>query len=371
MANTLASPVFSAGAKDNLATADVYKVDSTTVINSIQSITQKLGADFTGLFGGLKNYNLGKLLSVTKTGFKLDQAALTDRLLGMSSSINASFKSLSTDAKSSLLANLPQIGKIDVQIGGIKSALNSYNYKEVAALGKFVNEYAKTTVVSIVDSDATAGLISAVVKQGTALGVSGLIPSLSSSIPNNKVLARVINKSLPDLVKSGDLHSISHLADSVFGKSMDFVYPNFASDLAKAFGFKSINDAIDPLADYHMVLSILSKANANWDVYIHDADPPETSNVSLVKILGASKDFQQLILTGIRSEPDFDRKLNYALIQNYKKTTVEDDIARYFPQVALPSKNSINDTSVTKKNRTVDARALTRIGEKVLVSLAK
>lgn len=370
MANQLASTVFSAGAKDNLATADVYKVDSTTVINSIQSISQKLGTDISGLLGGLKNYNLGKLLSVTKTGLKVDQTAIADRLLGMSSSINASFKSLSADAKNSLLTSVPSIGKIDVQIGDVKSTLDSYNYKQLAGLGKFVNEYTKTTLVSIVDNDATAALVGAVVQQGAALGVNGLLPGLSTTITNNKILARVINKSLPDLVKTSDLHSLSHLADSVFGKSMDFVYPNFASDLAKAFGFKSINDVIDPLADYHTVLSILSKTNANWDVYIHDADPPETSNVSLLKILGASKDFQQLILSGVRSEPDFDRRHNYALIQNYKKTTVEDDIARFFPQVALPSKNSNNDTSVTKNNRTVDARALAKIGEKLLVSLA-
>lgn len=374
MANQLASTVFSAGAKDNLATADVYKVDSTTVINSIQPISQKLGTDISGLLGGLKNYSLGKLLSVTKTGLKVDQTAIADRLLGMSTSINASFKSLSADAKNSLLTSVPSIGKIDVQIGDVKSTLDSYNYKQLAGLGKFVNEYAKTTLVSIVDNDATAALIGAVVQQGAALGVSGLLPSLSPTITNNKILARVINRSLPDLVKTSDLHSLSHLADSVFGKSMDFVYPNFASDLAKAYGFKSINDVIDPLADYHSVLTILSKTNNKWDVYVHEGDVGEyeilPKNVSLVKILNASKDFQQLISTGIRSENDYHRRHNYGLIQNYKLTTVEADVARYFPQVAMPSKNSNINTSITKKNRTVDARALAKIGEKLLVSLA-
>lgn len=373
MANQLATPVFSAGAKDNLAAADVYKVDSTTVVNSIQSISQKQGGDFTGLFGGLKNYNLGKLLSVTKTGVKVDQGALADRLLGMSSSINASFKSLSSNAKTNLLANVPEVGKIDVQIGGIKSTLNSFNFKELSSLGKFVNEYTKSSVFSIVDNDATAGLISAVVQQGAALGVNGLLPGLAPNITNNKVMARVINKSMPDLVKRSDLNSLSHLADSAFGTSLDFVYPNFASDLAKAYGFKSINDVIDPLADYHSVLTILSKTNNKWDVYVHEGDVGEyevlPNNVSLIKILNASKDFQQLISTGIRSENDYHRRHNYGLIQNYKLTTVEADVARYFPQVAMPSKNSNINTSITKKNRTVDARALAKIGEKVLVKL--
>ena len=195
---------------------------------------------------------------------------------------------------------------------------------------------------------------------------------------SNKVLSKVINKSLPTVVKNGDLHSLSGMANSILGKSLDIIYPNFANDLAKAFGYKSVIDVLDPHADYNLILGILNTTNPNWDVFsredgrVGDVGYHVDNGVSIVKLQNSSTDFRDVIISGIKSEPDHHRRKMYALVQFFRRTSVNDQIMKHFPSVSLMTSTSNNNlTNNQKKNRTVDPRALTNIGIKVLDKILK
>lgn len=375
MSNPLANTVFSTGAKDSLATADIYNVKNKNVINSIQTISQKLGIDVSSLLNFGKA-DFSNILSLATGGVKIDTNALTARLLGTSSSLVNSFRTLESDAKNQILGTLPNnsFDQIAVEIGEVQSICKASDFSNLNSLGTFVNSYTKTSLYNPIDNDAISSLLSGVMKQGAALGINGLYSNLTSGITDNKLLSKIVSKSLPGFVKGGDLHSVSSIADGIFGHSLDFIYPNLANDLAKAYGFKGIMNVLDPRADYHSVLNILFKTNSQWDVFIRengysgDEMFSIENCVSIVKIQNASKDFQQLLLSGIKTESEGHRRKMYALTQNYKKTDMVSEIKRCFPMVAISNDKNYPLNTVQKKNKTVDPRVLLNITAKALTN---
>lgn len=371
--NPLASTVFSAGPKDTLATTDVYNVKNKNVINSIQVISAKLGVDLSGLLNFGKS-DFTNILKVGAQGVGIDTDVLTARLLGTSSALSNSFRQMEKSSKSAILETFSDSGKLSLQIGSVVSECKSADFSDISSLGKFVNTYTNSTLYSPNDQDAVSSLLSGVIKQGAALGMNGLYSNLTAGITDNKLLSKITVKSLPALTKAGDLHSLSTIANGILGHSLDFIYPSFADDLAKAFGYKGLADALLPQADYHSLLTILSLTNPNWDVFTRENDYSGSEDyhvetgMSIVKLQQASPDFQKLIIEGIKTEVDGHRRKHYALVQFFRRTVMEDEIHRFFPRVAFPR----TVTPLLKsqhKNKSVDPRVLINIGAKVISNL--
>lgn len=372
MSQPIVQPIFSTGPKDQLAAADIYKVDSKRVITSIQEISSKAGLDVKTLLSGIQNAEVGKLLSVTKSGITVDKDALALRLVTSSKSITSSFRDLSKDAKEKVISNFEDFGEVGVKINGVVQFVKDADIPGLNAMGKFVNDYVKTPLFEVVDEDAVAGLVSGMAKEAYSLGVMGLLPQLTSGM-QGKMLNKVLKKSFPDIVKNGDLTSLSSFANGQLGKSLDFLYPNFAQDLAAAFGYKKITDIFNQNLDYDLVLSILSAANSSWDVHVHKNGfiaEDEIQGMSIVKLQKSSQAFKDIILRGIKSESDFNRRKNYALIVHYgSQTTVEAEIGRFFPAVGIRTRMT-NAYNPTPKKKTADPRLLAKMGEKLLVNIA-
>jgi len=372
MSQPLVQPIFSTGPRDQLAAADIYKVDSKKVITSIQEISSKAGLDVKTLLSGIQNAEVGKLLSVTKTGVTVDKDALALRLVTSSKSITSSFRDLSKDAKEKVISSFEDFGEVGVKINGIVQYVKDADIPGLNAVGKFVNDYVKSPLYEIVDEDAVAGLVSGIAREAYSLGLNGLLPQLTNGM-SGRILNRVLKNSFPDMIKNSDLTSLSTFANGQLGKSLDFIYPNFAQDLAGAFGYKKLTDIFDQNVDYHAVLGILSAANSNWDVHVHKngyVPGNEITGMSIVKLQKSSQAFKDIILRGIKSESDFDRRKNYALILHYgNQTTVEAEIARFFPAVGIRARMA-NAYNPPVKKKTADPRLLAKIGEKLLVNLA-
>ena len=374
MSNPLVSPIFTTGPKDKLAAADIYKVDTKKVITSIQEISNKVGIDINSLLGGAGVDNLGKLVSLKNGSLTVDKDAIAARLISTSKSITSSFRELNKDARERMLSGFEDYGQLGIKLNGVVQYVKDVDYSGLSSVGKFVNDYVKSPIYEVIDDDAVSSLITGVVKEAGALGVNGLLPQLTNGL-SGRVLTKVVNGSFPTLLKNNDLTSMSHIANGLLGKSLDFIYPQFAQDLASAFGYKKITDVFNQNADYLSVLAILSAVNSNWDVHIHKnsfTPGSEITGMSIVKLQKSSKAFKDLILQGIKTEGDFNRRKNYALIAQYpNEGTVDDQIARFFPAVGIRMKLSNPYNPPKNKNKTVDPRILAKMGEKLLGSIAE
>jgi hypothetical protein len=266
----------------------------------------------------------------------------------------------------SILKGFTDNNQLTLQIGNIISKVNTIDFTKINSLGNFINEYTKSNLFSLVDTNSVSSLISNILKEGSSLGVKGLFQALSSGLGND-ILAKVINGSIGDLIKNNDLISLLDMVNSVFGKSMHLIYPNLLNDLAKAFNKTLTNSGTN--ADYATILEIFSKANVNWDVFIHENGnswQPLTYSVdtgmSIVSILEASEPFKKTILNGIKNETEHHRRKMYGLATVYKKTTVLSEIKQRFPKVAIPVVNKVSTLNTSTNNQnTVDPRVLVNL----------
>lgn len=330
----LATGTMTAGPKDELATADIYKLASSakSTINSIQDSVGKLE---TSIFGNIGS-DIGDLLSNVGGELNFDASALTDRIAATSDSLKRGFRELSDSVKNnSLVATYKDKAKeLACMVDDYKSVAKTVNSRDIASLGRFVNEYTGTKIFSGNDKGALAGVLGSVVNKASELGVTGVFTKLTSTLTDNGLVAKVVKAALPVAMKNGDFKLLRELSSSPAGKLINVFSPGFTNTITRTFS--STNYAgRSSFNSYEDILTSLSNVDSQWDMLARNGGD---TALNLVAILGGSKDFQKLILGGISyfaSQNNQRDKKEYALASLYKQTTVYDSIRRDFPRIVM------------------------------------
>jgi hypothetical protein len=355
----LVKTVFSTGAKDDLAAIDTYKSKpGEKTVNSIQSLSNTSEFDVSSVIGNSSSKpELGTAIKVI-SGEKLevDKDVLTQRLLATNSKTNSSFRTLGNDAKGNMFGSMNMNEKLEVDISGVKSKVDSANIQDLTGLGSFLADYTgDKNVCKIDDFDAVGGVVGGLVGESSDLGMSGVWTKLTSGIQEIPVLTRAAQKSLPKLLSNGDLDSIFEISSSPVGKSMGMLYPNLGQDLSKAYGTKMSRDSRNKVGIFNKYLATMDNAFKDWDKFSSNGD---SAGINILRLLGSSAAFQDLIIDGVKFLLDDDPRKNYLLHGLYKETTVEAEVKRFFPRVVLISQSSPKSV---KKTNTIDPRTLLKI----------
>jgi hypothetical protein len=356
----LVKTVFSTGAKDDLAAVDTYKSKpGEKPVNSIQSLSSTSSYDVSSVLSdNNSNTDLGSTIRVT-SGEKIEvnKDVLTQRLLTTNSKINSSFRNLGDDAKANMFGSMNMNEKLEVDIDGVKSKVDSANIQDLNGLGTFLGDYTgDRNVCKIEDFDSVGGVVGGLVGESSDLGMSGVWTKLTSSITEVPVLTRAAHKSLPKLIANGDLDSIFEISASPVGKSMGMLFPNLGQDLGKAYGTRSSRDSRNKVNIFNKYLATMDNVFKDWDKFSSNGDP---LGINILRMLGSSTAFQDMIIDGVKFLLDDDPRKNYLLHGLYKETTVEAEVRRFFPRVALIS---VSSPKKVKKTNTIDPRALMKLG---------
>lgn len=330
----LASGAFTAGPKDDMATADIYSLASSakSTINSIQAAVGKLE---TSIFG-----NIGAELDgiITNIGgeIQFDAKALSERIMATSSELKNSFRELTGPIQNSALVATFKDKASDLMctLDEYKSMASKANITEVRALGNFINTYTNTKIFSNKDNGALGGLLGAVVGKASDLGVTGVFTTLTKTITDNGLVSKIVKTVLPMATKNGDFKLLRELSSSPAGKLINIFSPGFTNTMARTFTQTSYSGR-NNLSTFDDMLTAFSNVNDQWDVLQRGNN---NTAFNLADLLVGSKDFQRLLLTGVSyyaNQPDTKSKREMALAAVYKKTTVYDDIRRYFPATVI------------------------------------
>ena len=355
----LAKTVFSTGAKDDLAAIDTYKSKpGSTPVNSIQSVSTTSQFDVSSVIGNNgTNDQLGSTIKVI-SGEKLevDKDILTQRLLATNSRSSSSFRTLGGSAKDNMLNSLNMNEKVDVDINGVKSKVDSANIQDLTGLGTFLGDYTgDKNVCKIEDYDSVGGVVGGLVTESSDLGMSGVWTKLTSTITQVPVLIRAAQKSLPKLLANGDLDSVLEISSSPVGKSMGVLYPNLGQDLSRAYGTRNTRDSRNKVGTLNKYLTTMDNVFKDWDKFSSNGD---STGINILRLLGSSTAFQDLVLDAIKFLTDDDPRKHYLLHGLYKETTVEAEVKRFFPRVALIS---VSTPKSIKKTNTIDPRTLLKL----------
>lgn len=362
----LVPTVFATGAKDIVAAADAYASKLTSnPINSIQSLSQKIGFDVGSILGNAQNaMALGSVIKMAMGGkIEFDKNILTARLLASSSKILSSYRALDEGLKGGM-TSLMNVGEsLTTSINGVASMVDSAKIDSIKSLGNFLSDYTgNKNLFSIVDTGAVGSMIGGLVTEASNLGIKNVFSSLTSGIEDLSLLTKTAQNAIPKLLSNGDLTSLLEIATSPIAKNLGPLYPLFGNDLAAAFGTKINRELKDSLEDFQKYTRTMDGVFKDWDKFSGNGDD---FGVNILRMMGSSKSFQDMIIDGVRSlDDDRDRKKNYLLHGLYKETTVEAEIKRFFPKTALISKSS---PKAIKKKNSVDPRTIMKIGSAALL----
>lgn len=298
MAGEIASTTFSSGPQDKLAVADVYKQTKTSVINSFQDIRESTGFDVLGLLKGTNLTSLSGIIKTVKDGkLNLDPTAVLTRLIGT----NDKLKGMVKDVEKSIATgvNIPMSLKNDVTatVNGNKSIVDGSDLTSVKGLAGMINTVTNGGYnAAFVDKGALAGLVGGISTQASKLGLPNVFSSLTSVTNDRSIMVNAVKNIVPDAVKTGDVALLADIADTVYGKEIRKVYPNFANDVARVVNKPTGLKSKDISGYYDRVTGMFAKADPNWNMCTRSAnivgpEKPTGSDVLDVSPLLVDNDF--------------------------------------------------------------------------------
>jgi hypothetical protein len=378
--NPLAPTTFSAGPKDSLASIDVYDASGQSVVNSIQDTSTKSTFDIGSILSnggkGLLT-GAGSLLKVSTTGsISLDNSTILKRLNTSVPQAAGALRGLSTDAAKSVTSSFKDYGTATVNMGGSPFNVDSAHVADLSGYSDYVNMVnaygtglgtpgeAIPGECSIYDVDSHASLISAGVIQGSDYALPTSFTTLTAPpavIGNLSLVNKVTSACLPVLVKNGDLGNLRAMSATPGGQIFDAVLPNYGTLLtqgysATAYGRNGNGGA--SVQDYESIISIFTNTNSSWNVFDRLGDTVNDPTLNLLKLIGGSRDFQELLAIGVKSLVDGDSGKHQILATMFQQTTVEAEVNRYFPRVILSNQLA---NSQTRKAQTIDPRVVNLI----------
>lgn len=338
----IADSIFSTGVKDSVVVGDVYDIkNGSSPITSIQEIDLQVDTSF---FGKLDGSSPADFLSKLKDGLEFDPDTLAKRVAGTQSELKAAFGELTESAKKGALLNTfkDKAKFINATIGETKSLVSAAKINDVKSLGNFVNKYTNSKVFNGKDKGALGGLLSSVVKTSSDLGVSGAFTTLTNTVNDNGILGKMTRTLLPVVVSNSDSKLLKEMTTGNSAKLVNVFAPGFTQNFSKAFVYKGTNTK--SLDNFEDIVGSFKNINASWDKTERGASGNTATN--LWSIIKGSKDFQNLILTGVSywtsrqkagATPPVEINKMHSLATAFSEVSVGKAISRDFPRVTLLS----------------------------------
>lgn len=348
---SLASGAFSGGPKDELASVDIYKVKSAvssdvkpiTSVQELSAAIDKYNNDLI-LDTGIASSFMSKATEPGKLDF--DKDTLTNRILGTSNEFKACVNELNESIKTgALTATLKDKAKyVMCTINETRSLVDAAKIGDVASLGKFVNKYTGTAAFSGKDKGALSGLLSSVVTTSSNLGISGAFTSLANTVNDNGIIGRMTRAVLPIAIQNSDFKLLKEITNGPGGSLINVFSPGFTQKFSKAFTYQG-NQA-KSLDSFEDIFGAFKNVNEAWDLL--QRGDQDNFAVNLLSIMGGSRDFKNLVMTGVKywateqgkadgKRPKVPINPMYALASAFPEVTVGQAIQRDFPRVALLS----------------------------------
>jgi len=260
--------VFTTGNNEKLATVDVYKQTTDKVNNTVADLgkTISVGTDKLAVLTSVNKKGLSnKFFNIDKSGnVKLDSSTLLSGVLGDNPSIKSAMGNLD-DAKALGSKTLSGYQNVIRQYGGVVTKLGNGSFKNAAGLISIVHVVAGINIPSnLTDKSALTNIMTAVIGQGAAIGLYGLLdPFIKSDV--GKVLAfGVISKLAPIIVKKAYTALMAEIAGAGHGPTLLKTKPDFIYDFVSKYKVPKNFKAEDLLKEWDAIESSLNAIDPQW-----------------------------------------------------------------------------------------------------------
>lgn len=335
MAGGLTTTTFSAGAKDAMATVDVYAKSSNTVVNSIQDIRSRFdvsrldsmrGGDFSSAMGSV-------IKGIDSAGLILDKSALIGRVIGSSSGLLGGFKELSGKVGDSILGAFDEKDGVFASIGGVVSKVSSAAVADVKALGSLIGDIVGDGYDFVVgDHDGISALYTGIINEATALGIPNSFGSLVSTIRDPNIVNRVVGNVLPAIVGNGDVAGLLGVAGGTAMGVVKALNPQILSEFSRNYTYPLLHGVRDVQSQGNGIFRAYDAIDNGWDKASRLGDKVS----SITNIQGASADARKVISAASQNPQPGDKDRSFYTLANiFPATSVHETLGKDFPDAAF------------------------------------
>lgn len=385
---SLASGSFATGPNDEVATTDIYSIgkNARSIVTSVKEIGLQAQSKLEGFFND--GSELADFLEQgkNKIGLEFDDSTLTKRLLETSSELKGAFNDLTDTLKSNAKLNIvkSQVREIQCTINDVKCMVSAAKVKDIKSLGNFINKYTGKSLFSSRDTGALSGVLASVVAKTQELGIPGAYTSLMTTINDNAILRTLTKTLIPVAIAGKYPNLLRELASGPMGKIVGIFAPGVTQSLLKNFSLTNISN-VRRINSFEDILVSIDGISGAWNRSSREGSDEDVFD--LFQLMGGSKDFQSLLVSGVQYYYSNQRDSNahtqfqtpngaqlyalYGIAGMYQKSTPAALVKKYFPKVALtgtydlsiPQPATTSRSTVRSNGLSVtDPRILSHIG---------
>lgn len=345
MVAKLATPSFVAGAKDELATADVYTQTQETVINSIPE-EGEAGFDegeLLGLRGG--KAMLGEASLKLKSALpSVNLGELGARVQNAASEVTGGMRDMTGAGSEVLLgdigASLPQYEDITTTVGDATAPIApGASFTDVKAVGGMIGGLSgDPSSFTLNDRGALVGTLSGVISSATKLGIPNAFGevmkyqgmSTSNAAVDKRAINQIAARVIPDVLRYSDLSSLSSIAQTATAGALRMLNPNLVGDFASGYRAPANTRVSDHGRTYNSATTTFTQIDPNWN----QASRGGQMLPSITSMQGASKDMQKVFQVGALLSTVPADKLQL-LAARFRPQTVDQSLKERYPATCL------------------------------------
>ena len=259
----LVGPVFTGdGQSEDVVLFDAYKAKDATPINSFQDLP---ATDTSALFPELGITPASAAVAAGATSSVITSSGVIDKINTAVPGTKNDLRSLSPSTLA-LLHPLDTLKKLStINISGVVTTIRNGDLSSVKGVCNLINAVTKTTSMIATlpfDRGTTAGLISGITKESSALGIPNTFTLMANNVSDKPSLLAAG----ADLLKTAasDVRVLTDLANSPLARDIGMISPKLAKSVFGSISKagKSVNQLVN---EGTQTLGALRQLNSSWD----------------------------------------------------------------------------------------------------------
>lgn len=362
----LATPFFSTGPDDSVATVDVYGDGGNSVINSFQE-PEKLEINL--LPSGKQDETAQSLLDEVKKISPQDLGV--EKLLDSNTLIDESFGNIPTDLpggvgktglsalKSSfsavqkavggpaaLLGNIKNSvklgsagsllngGKMNINLNGVTSVVSSLKSTAVSSIGGFVSELTqKADMFSADNKGGVIGALSSVASAGLKAGIPNILSAVTYGQTNKATLNGILKSTLPAVLGAG-VGAIKDVATMPNMKLIPNSFPDYTEVMCSKYELPKLT-GVNMDGQFKGLTDSLNLIEPNWN--LKELSPNVPPALDLSRFGDPTPDFTKMVSTGASILPDSDPNKFLGMCGMFESSDMSSAMKTMYPKTVVMS----------------------------------
>lgn len=352
MAQSIAAPTFVSGPDDKLNTIDIYKINNSQVINSVQDIIRKYDPTLAKSLAGVNKVDISNITKsiLNNTNVTGQRKQLLDRVLVNNPALSATIRTMDKDLQDAINKGL------NVGLGGVKTSFNNItsNIKfddvlKSQQLSEMIKSITGSPVGQFVkDTAAEVNGYTSVIKNALGIEMSGVTKVIVDTISDRTVLTLMARELMPDMLKYTSIHELFSLSEALGNGQLLKVTPQLLRLLSRTFGNNQSLATYKALT-YLDVIATFNSVYPGWNTYIRKTSTGDEVCKDISVMVGGSARLISLVKTGALKSSDQNQKCQL-LVQYLSRKTIDQQLKEQYP-LALFNFNK-------QQSKIVDPRAI-------------